>query len=50
MRTSENLTACNFFLLTDGDEAGDYVVPHVLSPRDRVFRPDIGNKLYHHCM
>ena len=25
---------------TDGDEAGDYVVPNVLSPRDLVFRPD----------
>ena len=23
-----------------GDEAGDYVVPNVLSPRDLVFRPD----------
>ena len=22
------------------DEAGDYVVPNVLSPRDLVFRPD----------
>ena len=26
---------------TDCDEAADYVVPHVLSPRDLVFRPDI---------
>ena len=26
--------------LTDCDEAGDYVVPNVLSPRDLVFRPD----------
>ena len=26
---------------TDCDEAGDYVVPNVLSPRDLVFRPDI---------
>ena len=25
---------------TDWDEAGDYVVPNVLSPRDLVFRPD----------
>ena len=25
---------------TDCDEAGDYVVPNVLSPRDLVFRPD----------
>ena len=25
---------------TDCDEAGDYVVPYVLSPRDIVFRPD----------
>ena len=33
---------------TDCDEAGDYVVPNVLSPRDLVFRPDIGHKLYHH--
>ena len=30
------------------DEAGDYVVPNVLSPRDLVLRPDIRNKLYHH--
>ena len=28
---------------TDCDEAGDYVVPNVLSPRDQVFRPDIGH-------
>ena len=26
--------------LTDCDEAGEYVVPNVLSPRDLVFRPD----------
>ena len=26
------------------DEAGSYVVPNVLSPRDLVFRPDIGQK------
>ena len=25
---------------TDCDEAGDYVVPNVLSPRDIIFRPD----------
>ena len=25
---------------TDRDEAGDYVVSNVLSPRDLVFRPD----------
>ena len=25
---------------TDSDEAEDYVVPNVLSPRDLVFRPD----------
>ena len=24
----------------DCDEAGDYVVPNVLSPRDLVFKPD----------
>ena len=24
----------------DCDEAGDYVVPNLLSPRDLVFRPD----------
>ena len=27
--------------LTDCDEAEDYVLPNVLSPRDLVFRPDI---------
>ena len=32
---------------TDCDEAGDYVVPNVLSPRDLVFKPGIGHKLYH---
>ena len=26
--------------LTNCDEAEDYVVPNVLSPRDLVFRPD----------
>ena len=25
---------------TDCDEAGDYAMPNVLSPRDLVFRPD----------
>ena len=25
---------------TDFDEAGDYVVPNVISPRDQIFRPD----------
>ena len=30
------------------DEAGDYVVPNMLSPRDLVFRPDIGQELCHH--
>ena len=25
---------------TDCDEAGDYILPNVLSPRDLVFRPD----------
>ena len=25
---------------TDCDEAGDYIVPNVLSPRDQVSRPD----------
>ena len=25
---------------TDFDEAGDYIMPNVLSPRDLVFRPD----------
>ena len=27
---------------TDCDAVGDYVVSNVLSPRDLVFRPDIG--------
>ena len=31
----------------DCDEAGDYVVHNVLSPRDLVFRHEIGHKLYH---
>ena len=29
---------------TDCDEAGDYSVPNVLSPRDLVFRPDLQTK------
>ena len=33
---------------TDCGEAGDYIVPYLLSPRDLVFRPYIGHKLYHH--
>ena len=33
---------------TDYDEAGDYVVPKMLSLRDLVFKSDIGHKLYHH--
>ena len=28
------------------DEAEDYVVPNVLSPRDLVFRPDINESSY----
>ena len=32
---------------TERDEAGDYVVPNVLSPRDLVSRPDIMDELYH---
>ena len=31
----------NTMTWTDGDEAEDYVVPNVLSPRDLVFRPDL---------
>ena len=36
---------------TDCDEAGDYVVPNVLSPRDLVSRPDIMDETvpYHTC-
>ena len=35
---------------TDCDEAGDYVVPNVLSPRDLVFRPDnMDETLPHTC-
>ena len=32
---------------TDCDEAGDYVVPHVLSPRDLVSIPDIMDETVH---
>ena len=31
----------------DCDEAGDYVVPNVLSPRDLVSRPDIDETVLH---
>ena len=33
---------------TDCDEAGDYVVPNVLSSRDLVSRPDNMNKTVPH--
>ena len=33
---------------TDCDEAGDYVVPNVLSPRDLVSRPDNIDKTVSH--
>ena len=33
---------------TDCDEAGDYVVPNVLSPRDLVFRTDNMDKTVPH--
>ena len=33
---------------TDCDEAGDYVVPNVLSPRDRISRPDIMDETVPH--
>ena len=33
---------------TDCDEAGDYVVPNVLSPRDLVSRPDIMDETVQH--
>ena len=33
---------------TDCYEAGDYVVPNVLSPRDLVFRPDNMDKTVPH--
>ena len=35
---------------TDCDEAGDYVVPNVLSPRDLVFRPDNIDETVPHTM
>ena len=35
---------------TDCDEAGDYVVPNVLSPRDLVFRPDNMDKTVPHTV
>ena len=35
---------------TDCDEAGDYVVPNVLSPRDLVFRPDNMDETVPHTM
>ena len=35
---------------TDCDEAGDYVVPDVLSPRDLVFRPDNMDETVPHKM
>ena len=35
---------------TDCDEAGDYVVPNVLSPRDLVSRPDnMDETVLHTC-
>ena len=33
---------------TDCDEAGDYVVPNMLSPRDLVSRPDIMDETVPH--
>ena len=33
---------------TDCEEAGDYLVPNVLSPRDLVSRPDIMDKTTTH--
>ena len=35
---------------TDCDEAGDYAVPNVLSPRDLVFRPDNMDKTVPHTL
>ena len=35
---------------TDCDEAGDYVVTNVLSPRDLVFRPDNMDETEPHMM
>ena len=34
---------------TDCDEAGDYVVPNVLSSRDLVFKPDNMDETVPHC-
>ena len=34
----------------DCDEAGDYVVPNVLSPRDLVSRPDIMDETVLHTV
>ena len=37
--------------MTDCDEAGDYVVPNVLSPRDLVSRPDnMDETVPHTCL
>ena len=36
--------------LTDCDEARDYVVPNVLSPRDLVFRPDNMDETVQHTI
>ena len=35
---------------TDCNEAGDYVVPNVLSPRDLVSRPDNMDKTVPHTL
>ena len=35
---------------TDCDEAGDYVVPNVLNPRDLVFRPDNMDETVPHAL
>ena len=35
---------------TDCDEAGDYVVPNVLSPRDLVSRPGIMDETVSHTL
>ena len=35
---------------TDFDEAGDYVVPNMLSPKDLVYRPDnMDETVLHTC-
>ena len=42
----DNLLTCTYC-----DEARDYVVRNVLSPRNLVFRPDIADiELYHHVL